>query len=104
MTNLWVFDIDGTLANIDHRMHFWDGDQKDRNAFFGHQHLDIPYEPVVEVYHSLVDAGYKCIIITGRDEIHRAVTFDWIQKHCDHYFNDEDLFMRERVTVEMIIS
>ena len=95
MTKLWIFDVDGTLADINHRMHHFD-DQKNWAAFFAAQHLDPPYDAVFDVLHALFDTGDKCIVITGRDEKHRQVTIDWLQKYCKFDFSNDDLYMRKR--------
>ncbi len=34
MQHVYVFDIDGTLADITHRLHFIQGEKKDWDAFF----------------------------------------------------------------------
>ena len=51
MNKVWVFDIDGTLADNEHRMHHLDG-KKEWDAFFAKQHLDEPYQPRSEEHTS----------------------------------------------------
>ena len=94
---LYVFDIDGTLANINHRKHHLTGKNGRKNwePFFRDQHLDAPYWPVFDVMKALSMTGHKCIIITGRMEQHRDVSLKWVQDHYDGDFHNEDLFMRQ---------
>ncbi len=93
---LWIFDVDGTLSNNEHRVRHLSSDQKDWKAFFATQMEDAPYEAVFDLMHSLVELGHKCIIITGRDEEHRQPTFDWVNLHYKYDFKNEDLYMRPR--------
>ena len=37
-----IFDVDGTLMDIDHRRHFVEGDKKDFKSFFAAMDQDIP--------------------------------------------------------------
>jgi predicted secreted acid phosphatase len=94
--NLWIFDIDGTLANNLHRIkHLTQNTTKDWDAFFAAQDKDEPYEAVMHLMNTLHKTGDKVIVITARDERFRAVTLRWLQQHCDYDFPDGDLFMRK---------
>lgn len=93
MKKVWVFDIDGTLADNDHRQHFLDG-KKDWDAFFAIQHLDEPYQAVLDVLHALALDGHKVIVVTARDARFRDETLEWLNKHIGYEFLDEDLYMR----------
>ena len=93
MKKVWVFDIDGTLADNDHRMHYLNG-KKNWDAFFAEQHKDEPYQAVLDVLHSLVFDGHKVIVVTAREERFREDTLDWLNKHIEYNFPSEDLYMR----------
>ena len=94
--NLWIFDVDGTLANNLHRIkHLTQNTDKDWDAFFAAQDKDEPYEAVMEIMNTLHKAGDKVIVITARDERFREVTLRWLKWHCNFDFNDGDLFMRK---------
>ena len=96
MNKLWVFDIDGTLADTEHRQHHLSSEKKDWDSFFSKQSLDEPYEAVMELLHILLVKGDRCIVITGRNEEHRGESQNWIIKHLGCFFNGEDLIMRKR--------
>lgn len=100
MTNpedkLWIFDVDGTMANDEHRKHHLLGDKREWDEFFSKQHLDEPYEAVLTVLDALKAQGHKCIVITGRDERHREATLEWIMQHHDGNFSSDDLYMRPK--------
>lgn len=78
---LYVFDLDGTLANCDHRQGY--ARDKDWDTFHSMCHLDEPYPNIVRLFHDLDkrDVSYELIIITGRTERHREQTVKWLSKH-----------------------
>lgn len=95
MKKVWVFDIDGTLADNEHRQHHLDG-KKDWDAFFSKQHLDEPYQAVLDVLHALHETGHKVIVVTARDARFRDETLEWLNKHIGYHFDNVDLYMRPK--------
>jgi phosphoglycolate phosphatase-like HAD superfamily hydrolase len=95
MNKVWIFDIDGTLADNEHRQHHLEGENKEWDAFFEKQHLDEPYQPVLDVLHALANdrPGDAVIIVTARDERFRADTLEWINRHIP-WMSSEDMYMR----------
>jgi len=74
-----IFDIDGTLANIEHRRPFLAGDRPDWNKFNSAMGKDTPNGPVVDLYRTLWASGaYDLQIVTGRNEAFRKVTETWL--------------------------
>lgn len=94
MNKLWVFDIDNTLANVNHRWYHLQDGKKEWKEFFAKQHKDEPYEAVVDVLHALLETGHRVIIVTGRDERFREETVEWLRKHLQWNFLNEDIYMR----------
>ena len=76
-----VFDLDGTLADCTHRLHFLETRPKDWDGFNAACHLDPPHGPVVALYRALHRSGVSVCILTGRSEDQRAKTRLWLQKH-----------------------
>lgn len=77
-----IFDIDSTLANTDHRHHFLHETPKNWKAFFEASVDDTPIMPTVEMYRALYGVHTsKVEIWTGRPEIYRVTTRDWLRKH-----------------------
>lgn len=74
---LVVFDIDGTLANIDHRLKYVRSKPKNWKAFIAGIPQDTPNAPVVEAYKRL-DSNHNVIIATGRNEAQRGDTVRWL--------------------------
>lgn len=78
-----VFDLDGTLADITHRLHHIQGERKDWPAFFAACINDAPVLPLVSIYQDLWGDG--CInrieIWSGRSDEVRQQTVGWLGQH-----------------------
>lgn len=75
--SLAVFDLDGTLSDIRHRLHHLDAAPKDWDAFFRAADADPPLVPGVALaleWAERCDLGY----VTGRPERCRAATERWL--------------------------
>lgn len=98
---LVVFDIDGTIADISHRLHFIvppEGHQgrfmKDWIAFDAASRNDEPIPPTIEILQSLAGSGeHTIVLLTGRNERNRENTIDWLELHKIPY---DTLYMREK--------
>ncbi len=86
-----IVDIDGTLADVQHRLHHIKGPgKKNWNKFFREMPHDKPVEIVVRWVNNLAPE-YSAILITGRPEEYRAQTEDWLKKQGVKY---SKLYMR----------
>jgi phosphoglycolate phosphatase-like HAD superfamily hydrolase len=74
---LVVFDIDGTLANIEHRLDYVRSKPKNWAAFDAGIPNDKVNHPVAAIFHQMVDAGHEVILASGRNERSRQATVDW---------------------------
>lgn len=75
-----VFDIDGVLADVGHRLHHIAHRPKDWSAFFAAADADPPLAEGVE--RARQAAGETAIVyLTGRPEGLRRVTQDWLDRH-----------------------
>ena len=75
---LLLFDIDGTLADIEHRRRFVEADPPNWGGFFKRMGDDVPNEGVVKLYKTLWDSGeYEILVLSGRPERYRDVTEQW---------------------------
>lgn len=86
-----VFDLDGTLANIDHRLHYISGEKKDWNSFFEACHDDDIIESTVHLCRLTHTFLGGVVILTGRSETVREKTENWLKKYHIEY---ENLIMR----------
>ena len=92
-----IFDLDGTLANIDHRRNLilkntpdWDKyvEKKkiDWEKFYKECVNDTPNVPVVEIYKTLQQTGkYTMVILSGRSEVVRKETEEWLKRNYIEY-------------------
>ena len=78
---IYIFDLDGTLANIEHRLHYITSDNKDWDSFFKSCEDDKPIHQVIEVLNALQAQGHRIWIFTGRSDIAYQHTVDWIHEH-----------------------
>lgn len=91
-----IVDVDGTIADITHRLHFVKRPSKDRDypAFFDAMGKDKPKKDVIEIIEKL-SYDYGIIFVTGRPWSHWKETSDWIEKHALMSFcRHADFFMR----------
>lgn len=76
-----IFDVDGTLMDIQHRRKFVDGSQKkDWKAFKDATSQDTPNLHVFATAKALKAAGHRIVISSGRDMSQRAVTLQQLMK------------------------
>jgi hypothetical protein len=82
MIPLYIFDLDGTLALIDHRKHFITGDVKDWDAFFAACVYDKPNHAVIDILHAVDEgANLDVWIWTGRSDSVRVETDAWLRSN-----------------------
>ena len=75
-----VFDIDGVLADVRHRLHHVERRPKDWDAFFEAAPADPPLHEGVALAR---EAARDCevVYVTGRPERCRADTVRWLREH-----------------------
>lgn len=80
MRPLAVFDIDGVLADVGHRLHHVERRPKDWEAFFAAAPDDPPLAPGVQLAQ---EAARDCevVYVTGRPEQCRRDTLTWLSAH-----------------------
>ena len=71
-----IFDVDGTLMDIEHRRHFVTQRPKDFDAFRDPEVVmqDTPNKEIFALAKALKDAGNRIIVSTGRNKRQRATT------------------------------
>lgn len=79
-----LVDIDGTLADISHRVHKYPKDTHDGEQwreFFRGVGADAIIEPVAEIVRGLFLQGHEIIVATARPEYIRYETTTWLKQH-----------------------
>ncbi len=94
MKPCWIFDLDGTLANGDHRLHHIQKTPKDWTAYFAACRGDAPIGHMIALFSALA-ADYDCFICSGRSDEVRADTVAWLNDATDMRFVDDDVLMRK---------
>lgn len=82
--SLVCFDIDGTLAKIDHRLGFIRSKPKNWPAFNAGIPNDLVNEPVAKIYRHFALSPYSdatVILASGRSEEVRSLTEDWLRSN-----------------------
>ncbi len=87
-----ICDIDGTIANMEHRRMFLEHKPKDWPQFFSNMINDEPVAPMIELIRTLWVAKHNIIFCTGRPAEYRDVTIQWLIKHL---FYPKNLYMRK---------
>ena len=79
-SSVCIFDIDGTLANCDHRLHYVKNKPKNWDAFYSECMSDHVIWPVAEML-ELFRKNYLIYIVTGRPERNRDLTELWLNNN-----------------------
>lgn len=86
----YLFDLDGTLADVSHRLHHIarpEGDDrpKDWDAFFDACEKDAPIPHIVDLCRKLSN-HFPIVVVSGRSDRVRHATETWLRLHnvfCD---------------------
>jgi phosphoglycolate phosphatase-like HAD superfamily hydrolase len=80
MTQVFIFDIDGTLADCSHRIHHILKAPKDWDAYFAELEDDTLISHIAEVCKCVAEV-YDVVYVTGRPEEYREPTRRWMRRH-----------------------
>jgi len=86
-----VFDIDGVLADVRHRLHLLSRRPKRWDAFFSSAPQDDVLPEGLALVRLTLDEGVPLVYSTGRPERCRSDTLEWFERHG---FPQAPLYMR----------
>lgn len=95
MKNVIICDIDGTIADVRHRLHYIqnpDGTKKkkpDWDAFHAACVDDPAFIDVMDVVHTLYRNDKELYFLSGRNDVVREQTLDWLRRcrfHPDYSY------------------
>jgi len=92
----YLFDVDGTLLDITHRLKFIQKKPKDWKAFRDpiQKRWDEPIIPIINIFNALRAAGHNTIIVSARtkdeEEDTRKTLNNWIPGMLDYDPKHED--------------
>ncbi len=89
---VYVFDIDGTLADCSHRLYHIEKKPKDWTAFFAAVGDDAPIPHMIRLCEALVQSDNLVVFVSGRSDECREETLDWLFKYIDQ---ELPLYMRK---------
>lgn len=90
---LIVFDIDGTLANCQHRIHYVRTKPKNWAAFDAGIPNDTVIPQVAKIFEQFVNTDHDVILASGRNEKSRTATEKWL--HANNIKHYQKLYMRK---------
>ena len=77
-----LIDIDGTIAKVDHRLYLIKETPKDWVAFYDAADEDEPLTDNIKmIKEALTELDALPVFVTGRSDVIRDRTTDWIYKH-----------------------
>lgn len=89
MTDCVIFDIDGTLADLSHRLRFLE--KSDWKRFFSEAHKDLPIESVIKM-NNVLASQFQIVVVSGRCSSIRSETWTWLD---DNGVIFDELHMRK---------
>jgi HAD superfamily, subfamily IIIB (Acid phosphatase) len=81
MKQAWLVDLDSTLSDPKHRLHYVKTNPKNFSAFEAECHHDEPIKPVEKVVRALYNHGFYILIVSARMDDRRYLTEGWLAKH-----------------------
>ena len=92
MNEIIICDIDGTIADVEHRRPHVAGKKKDFESFYAKQEGDPVIIPTLTVLDALCrDGEYGLLFVYGRPEKYRKVTEEWLTSWCNFYMKNSVL-------------
>lgn len=87
----YIFDVDGTLANVDPYLHLVRGSNRDYDAFHKASIDALPNIEVVQMLNNAAADRHAILIVTSRKDKWRGLTSMWLAKNN---IRSHALFMR----------
>lgn len=81
MRQIYLFDLDGTLANLEHRLHHITGDTKDWDAFYDACDGDDPITHNLILAKRIHEGGGEIWVVTGRSDQVFDKTVEWLDRY-----------------------
>jgi acid phosphatase class B len=95
MRPLYIFDLDGTLSDATHRRHFVENGNTQWDEFYLASQFDPPKRAIIQIMDTLYSSGADIYIFSGRSDIVRSQTEDWLDKNCQFIYPLINLRMRK---------
>lgn len=102
MNKIVLCDIDGTVANNDHRQNLLK-EFKDWDLFFSKLDQDEPIEKIIKIVNEYSEQGFVIYFLTGRPERYELKTRQWLEKFFKFQINlimRKDGDMRDKLLIK----
>ena len=102
MSKIVLCDIDGTVANNDHRQHLLK-EYKDWDLFFSKLDQDEPIKKIIKTVNEYAEQGFVIYFLTGRPERYELKTRQWLEKFFKFQINlimRKDGDMRDKLLIK----
>ena len=76
-----IVDLDGTLANVTHRLHFVRQEHKKFDDFHAAAPNDTPHDWCVALMEAMHNLGHPVYIVSARPKRLNGITLEWLQTH-----------------------
>lgn len=90
MRECYIFGIDGTITNVEHRRHYVQCKPKRWDLFNAAMTDDLPVSHIIDLIYRL-SRTCTIVLVTGREEVYRGPTEKWLHDNSVHF---DFLFMR----------
>ena len=103
-----IFDVDGTLMDIEHRRVHLQNGNNDWEAFNNAMEHDTPNFPIMQIAREMSDVGHEIVICSARNERHREITESQIRDcgvdfmHC--FLREDDDFRPDEVFKQDVLD
>lgn len=82
---LYIFDIDGVVADVTHLLPLITGENKDYDAYYSRIGEALPIPSGLSIVQGLNRQAFlddaSVYFVTGRSELSREITLQWLQNH-----------------------
>lgn len=78
----YIFDIDGTIADLSHRLPHIQKSPKDWDSFFAAVADDTPIVHTIKLAIDVALAGATVVYVSGRSDQCREATEAWLRRHA----------------------
>jgi len=76
-----ICDIDWTIANLSHRLHYIKQDKKDHDSFYNEVINDTPIQETISIVRSMHERWYKIVLMSWRRNQTCEDTEKWLNSH-----------------------
>jgi len=103
-----IFDVDGTLMDIEHRRVHLQNGNNDWEAFNNAMEHDTPNFPIMQIAREMSDVGHEIVVCSARNERHREITESQIRDcgvdfmHC--FLREDDDFRPDEVFKQDVLD